>query len=154
MKFVAHGFIALLALCLLPGCASGRGSESLESRVSRLVDQTTKSEKAAQKAFGELESLGNQAVPYLVGHLGDMRPLATREISLVNKASDAFEGVRHYGPKTVHDALAAILSQITGRSFVIVYNGATPQEREDNRSKWIEWCRVTFPEQSETCNGG
>ena len=153
MRFVAHGFIVLLALYLLPGCASGRGSESLESRVSRLVDQTTKSERAAQKAFVELESLGNQAVPYLVGHLGDMRPLATRKISLKNKASDAFEDVRHYGPKTVHDALAAILSQITGRSFVIVYNGATSQERDENRGKWIEWCRATYPDHAEICSG-
>ena len=153
MNPVKHGAIVLIILGLLPGCANGRGKESLESRVSRLVDQTTKSAKAEQKAFNELESLGSQAVPYLVGHLGDVRPLAAREISFENKASDAFEGVRHYGPSTVHDALAAILNQITGQNFVFVYNGATPQEREENRRKWIEWCRSTYPDQAEICNG-
>ena len=153
MSAVRHGVFALIVLGLLPACASGRGDESLESRISRLVDQTTKSEKAERKAFRELESIGNQAVPYVVGHLGDVRPLAVREITFENKAQDAFEGVRHYGPNTVHDALAAILNQITGQSFVIVYNGATPQEREENRRRWIEWCRSTYPDQAEICSG-
>lgn len=153
MNPMKHGVIGLILLSLLPGCASGRGNESLESRVSKLIDQTTKSGRAERQAFSELESLGNQAVPYLVGHLGDMRPLAAREISFENKASGAFEGVRHYGPYTVHDALAAILNQITGQSFVFVYNGATPQERRENRSKWIEWCRSNYPDQAEICSG-
>ncbi|WP_313222399.1 hypothetical protein [Pseudoxanthomonas mexicana] len=153
MKSIAYGSIALLALCLLPGCANGRATESMNSRVSRLIDEATKSEKAAQKAFNELESLGNQAVPYLVGNLDDMRPLAAREITLENRASDAFEGLRHYGPETVHDALAAILSQATGKSFIIVYNGATPNEREENRVKWVEWCQEEFPAQAATCRG-
>ncbi len=150
MKFI---ILAIAVLSLLSSCASSRGSESLESRVSKLVHQTTKSEKAAQKAFSDMEALGDQAVPYLVAHLGDMRPLATQEITLRNKASDAFESERHYGPETVHDAVAAILSQITGRSFVIVYNGATPQDREENRRKWTEWCRLTYPDRADTCDG-
>jgi len=153
MNAIKHGAIALIVLSLSPGCASGRGNESLEHRVSRLIDQATESERAERKAFEELESLGNQAVPYLVGHLGDVRPLAAQEISLENKASDAFEGVRHYSPSTVHDALAAILNQITGQNFVFVYNGATPQEREENRRRWIEWCRSTYPDQVEICSG-
>ena len=153
MKSLAYGSIALLALCLLSSCANGRAAESMNSRVSRLIDETTKSEKSAQKAFNELEVLGNQAVPYLVGNLGDMRPLATREIALENRASDAFEGIRHYGPETVHDALAAILSQVTGKSFIIVYNGATPNEREENRVKWVQWCQEEFPTQAAICRG-
>ena len=152
MNPTKYGVIALIVLCVLPGCANGRGKESLESRVSRLVDQTTKSESAEQKAFNELQSLGDQAVPYLVSHLGDVRSLAVKEISLTNKSPDAFEGVRHYGPSTVHDALAAILNQITGQNFVFVYNGATPQEREENHRKWVEWCRSTYPAQSEICS--
>lgn len=151
MKLVMYGMAAFLVLCLLPACASGCGGGSLESRVSRLVDQTTKSERAARKAFNELEFLGDQAVPYLVGHLGDVRPLATRNISLENKAPDAFERVRHYTPGVVHDALAAILSQITGQSFIVVYNGATPQEREENRGRWVDWCRLTYPNQAKIC---
>lgn len=153
MSIVKRGTAVLITLSLLPSCASGRSDESLESRVSKLVDQMTKSERVEKMAFGELESLGNQAVPYLVSHLDDMRPLAEKKISLTNKASDAFEGVRQYSPNTVHDALAAILNQITGQNFVFVYNGATPRERDENRRKWIEWCQSTYPDQAEVCSG-
>ena len=92
-------------------------------------------------------------MPYLVSHLGDTRPLARSEISLTNKASNSFEGLRHYSPDTVHDALAAILNQITGESFVFVYNGATPEEREQNRHTWGDWCRSAFPDEAEECGG-
>ncbi|MEE7546421.1 hypothetical protein HF319_04685 [Xanthomonas sp. Kuri4-1] len=153
MKFAKHGAIVMTVIGLLPGYAGGYSNELLETRVSKLVDQTTKSARAERKAFVKLESMGGQAVPYLVGHLGDVRPLAAQEISFENKASDAFEGVRHYGPSTVHDALAAILNQLTGQSFVFVYNGATPQERDENRRKWIDWCRSNYPVQAEICNG-
>ncbi|MGS1078566.1 hypothetical protein [Pseudoxanthomonas beigongshangi] len=145
--------LILIALGLLPGCANGQKIKRLEGRVSQLVDQTTKSEKAEQRSFNELESIGDQVVPYLVGHLADVRPLAAREIRFNNKWSDAFEGVRHYAPVTVHDALAAILNQITGKNFVFVYNGASPQDREENRRKWVEWCRTTYPDKREICNG-
>ena len=151
--YFAHGYIMILALFLLPNCAGARGNESMKSSVSRLIDKTARSEKAAQKAFDELESLGSQVAPYLVGHLGDMRPLAVREISLQNRTSDAFEGVRHYGPEVMHDALAAILSQMTGESFVFVYNGATAQERQENRDRWVEWCLVRYPDKGAICNG-
>jgi hypothetical protein len=57
---------------------------------------------------GELEQLGEDAVPYIVGHLSDFKPLPRKEISLRNKSPDAFEAIRHYGVETVHDALAAI----------------------------------------------
>lgn len=142
-----------IVLILLPGCASGRSADSLEKRVTKLVNETTRSARSQERALEELEELGQQAAPYLVGHLGDVRPLAVQEISLGNKASDAFEGVRHYGPSTVHDALSAVLNQITGQNFVFVYNGATAQEREENRRKWAEWCRSTYPDQAEICNG-
>jgi len=151
--FFAHGYIVILALFLLPNCASYRCNESLQSSVSGLIDKTVGSGKAARKAFGELESLGNQVAPYFVGHLGDMRPLAARGISLQNRAPDAFEGVRHYGPEVVHDALAAILSQMTGESFVFVYNGATAQERQENRDRWVEWCLARYPDKGAICNG-
>lgn len=147
------GVIFLTTFGLLLGCVSGRSKESLDNQVSRLVDQTTRSGRAEKMAFRELEALGEQAVPYLIRHLGDVRPLFGKEIHFENKALDAFEGTRHYGPSTVHDALAAILNQLTGQSFVFVYNGATPREREENRRMWVEWCRSTYPDQAEICSG-
>ncbi|MGY0634712.1 hypothetical protein [Luteimonas sp. A478] len=153
MKVLWYGLALIVLICPTSACVTHRGGDPLEKRVSTLVDETTKSERFAQRAFLELESLGDQVVPHLIGHLSDVRPLKTRTISLENKARDAFEGVRHYTPETVHDALAAILSQITGQSFVIVYNGATPQEREVNRWQWIEWCTSSLPIHADVCNG-
>lgn len=153
MNSIMRSALILAMLSVLLGCANGRGSKRLDERVSQLVEQTTKSEKAAQRSFNELESIGSQALPYLVGHLGDVRPLAVREISFNNKGQGLFEGRRYYAPVTVHDALAAILNQVTGKNFVFVYSGASPQEREENRRKWIEWCRSTYPDKIYICEG-
>ena len=153
MKLVARRLVVLTALSLLIGCASGRGNELLGSRISRLVDRMTESKESESQALKELESLESQAVPYLVGHLDDLRPLAERKIILANKAPGIFEGARYYTPDTVHDALAAILNQITGQNFVFVYNGATLLERNENRRKWVEWCRSAYPIQAGICGG-
>ena len=154
--FKCSGFLAatVIILGLVPGCASGRSNNDLlVNRVSKLVDETTKSEKRQGKALKELETLGSQAVPYLVGHLQDIRPLAKSRMSFAHKTAGAFEGLRHYSPDTVHDALSAVLNQVTGKNFVFVYNGATPQEREENRRKWVVWCQETYPIQAARCNG-
>jgi hypothetical protein len=49
--------------------------------------------------------------------MDDRRSLPDPRISLKNKSPQAFEGLRHYGPQEVVDALAAILNQITGQKF-------------------------------------
>jgi hypothetical protein len=125
----------------------------MASQVSTLVDRTTIKGKE-QDAFAQLEALGPPAVPYLVSHLGDMRPLPEHEISLANNFPGAFEGLRHYSPQTVHDALAAILNQLTSRDFVSVYNGASPAERRANAAQWRVWCIKTFPEKASVCGPG
>ena len=153
MRMINRFSAALMVLSVLSGCASGSAHDSLSNRVSRLVDEATMSTRSQEKALSELGRLGEPAVPYLVGHLGDMRPLARSEISLTDSALNSFEGLRHYSPDTVHDALAAILNQITDQNFVFVYNGATHQEREENRDKWAEWCHSTYADQAEVCGG-
>jgi hypothetical protein len=106
------------------------------------------------QAFRKLEALGTAGVPYMIGHLGDVRPLPRgSHISLENKAINAIEGIRHYRPKTIHDALAAILNQVTGQSFEWVYSGAQSDVRESNIVKWRSWCVVTFPAKDGVCNG-
>jgi hypothetical protein len=152
MKPVARSLVALTTLGLSIGSVNGLGNELLGSRVSRLVDQTTESKESESQAIKELESLDSQAVPYLVSHLGDLRPLADPEIVLSNKGADTFESARHYTPDNVHDALSAILNQITGQNFVFVYNGATPAERVENRQKWVDWCRSVYSSQAAVCN--
>jgi hypothetical protein len=95
-----------------------------------------------------------EAAPYLVRQLDDFRPLPVQEISLVNKSANAFEAVRHYGPHVVHDAISAILNQISGEHFEFVYNGASNEERRKNLQGWRSWCVARFPEKAQICNGG
>lgn len=75
--------------------------------------------------------------------MDDRRDLPDPRISLANKSPDAFEGLRHYGPKQVVDALAAILNQITGQDFGFIYNGGTNAERKETIDGWREFLRKT-----------
>jgi len=137
----------ILFLLLLTGCIGNIINTSIETRVSGLIHRMTISEKSGTRAFSELISIGDQATPYLICHLGDMRPLAMRGVTLKNNSPDAFEALRHHSPNTVHDALSIILTQTTGHHFSPVYNGATPQEREENKQKWIDWHNSEYPHQ-------
>jgi hypothetical protein len=89
-----------------------------------------------REIFAKLEGLGMAAVPAIVAHMDDRRPLSFPEISLVNFAPDAFEGIRHYGPEQIVDALAAILNQVAGPSFEFIYNGGTEAERRSAVHAW------------------
>lgn len=128
-------------------------TDPIAAKVSALVEDTLVKGRE-QQAFSDLERMGMEAAPYLVGHLNDFRPLPVQRISLVNKSPKAFEGLRHYGPKVVHDALSAILNQISGQHFEFVYNGASDAERKKNLEGWRSWCVRAFPEQTRVCNGG
>jgi hypothetical protein len=56
---------------------------------------------------------------------------------LGNKSSGAFEGIRHYGPEVIVEALAAILNQITGESYSPqIVNGGTERERKAAIDGW------------------
>jgi hypothetical protein len=144
-------YLSELTCILFLGCSTPMSSfDPMVMRVSQLVEMTLDA-KTEQQAFKDLEALGDEAVPYIVHHLVDMRPLPIRSISLVNKASNAFEGIRHYGPKVVHEALTAILGQITGQYFVDVTNGAILQERQNNLQQWRDWCVKNYPMKSAHC---
>ena len=145
--------VILLALPIA-GCATSPSSSDLMARkVAALVDRTTNPRTETQ-AFEQLESMGPDVAPYIVHHLGDARPLPIRQIDLANKSSDAFEGTRHYAPEVVHDALSAILNQVTGMSFELVYNGATSETRERDRVRWQAWCVRAYPAKAPVCSGG
>ena len=75
--------------------------------------------------------------------MDDRRPLPDPRISLRNKSPDAFEGIRHYGPKQVVDALAAILNQVTGQHFGFIENGATDEERTRTIQGWRKFLKST-----------
>jgi hypothetical protein len=129
------------------------GQDRMAANVTSLVNQATNA-KTETDAFKALESLGAAGVPYIVAHLGDVRPLPVQAMSLENKSPKAFESLRHYGPKVVHDALSAILNQITGESFEFVYNGASVEARQRDSKAWRAWCAKKYPQQATICEGG
>lgn len=92
--------------------------------------------KREQVLFDKIEALGPEAVPALIDLMDDRRPLAAHSMGLVNKAPDAFEGIRWYGPEQVVDAIAALLNQISGEHFGFIYNGATDAERDATVAGW------------------
>jgi hypothetical protein len=133
--------------------ALGSSPDAMAQKVTALVNDTVAATTEAS-AFAELERLGDAAVPYIIGHLSDFRSLPIRSISLDNKSPTAFEGLRHYAPETVHDALSAILNQLTGKSFESVYNGASSEVRVRNVKAWEAWCTKALPVKASVCKHG
>jgi hypothetical protein len=145
--------VRVLTAVLVVAAIVAACQDRMADKVTSLVNQTTNAATEAD-AFRSLESLGDAGVPYIVAHLDDLRPLPVEAISLENKSLDAFEGLRHYGPKVVHDALSAILNQVTGQSFEFVYNGATDEVRQRNAKAWRDWCAGRYPQQATVCERG
>lgn len=110
-------------------------SDPYFAKVKGLIDDFTKPAKQ-QAAFSELENLGDKAVPSMVALMDDRRDLAVPAITLKNKSPNAFEGLRHYGPRKVVDAIAALLNQITSESFGSIYNGGSEAERRAAVDGW------------------
>lgn len=102
----------------------------LVARLGRVQDEEQ------QEVFDRLERLGKAAVPAIVAQMDDRRRLKTRAIVLVNHASDAWERTRHYRPEEVVDGLAAVLGQITHRSFGSIENGANARKRDATVVGW------------------
>src|SRR5262245_923937 len=106
--------ISLLVGCSVLYSRCGQaGLSTVDGRVAELIEQMMNGTE--HKAFLELEALGCSAVPAVIERLDDRRRLPVPRISLRNTRSSAFEGLRHYSPQQVVDALAAILNQVTGQ---------------------------------------
>ncbi len=115
-------------------------SSNIDNRVATLIRRMMKG-STEQKAFADLEALGCPAGPAIIRQMDDRRKLPEQRISLRNKSPQAFEGMRHYGPEEVVDALAAILNQVTGQNFGFIYNGAADAERSATVRGWRDSCR-------------
>lgn len=113
-------------------------TEEIDHKVASLIERML-NEKTEQEAFEDLEGMGCAAVPAIIQRMDDRRRLPDPSIALMNKAPDAFEAKRFYGPEQVVDALAAILNQVTGRHFGFIYSGATSSERTNTVKGWREF---------------
>ncbi|MBC3919509.1 hypothetical protein H8L32_18630 [Undibacterium sp. CY18W] len=127
--------------------------KSISKEVSHLIDELTQSPKRQEAAFLHLESMGTSAVPHIVAHLSDVRPLAERTVRLPNNFPSAREPSRYYEAEQVHEALSALLNQMTNEKFPVFYDGATFQQKMANRDKWVSWCRTHYPDEVSICEG-
>lgn len=117
-------------------------SSTVDKQVAALIEKTL-NKATEHQAFADLEALGCPVVPAIIARMDDRRKLPDPQISLINKSPKAFEGIRHYGPQEVVDALAAILNQLTGQHFGFIYNGATEAERTKTVRGWRDFLRKT-----------
>ena len=149
----SYTVVLLMLFDLRPSSATTTGDvrQTTDQRVATLI-QRMLNKKTEQGAFTDLEALGCEAVPEIIRQMDDRRDLPDPRKSLRNKSPDAFEGLRHYGPRKIVDALAAILNQITGRDFGFISNGATEPERRKAVQGWRDFLRQTPPE--KLCVGG
>jgi hypothetical protein len=102
---------------------------TLNKNIGNIIKNIT-NRRSQQNGFRRLENYGSGGIPYIIVFLDDFRQLPIRSISLENNFPGAFEGIRHYGPYLVVDALAAILNQITGENFGFIYNGDDTSDEE------------------------
>jgi hypothetical protein len=118
---------------------------AIRTDVRKLIEQIAalprenRSAERQQILFDQLIAKGPEAVPAIIALMDDRRRLAVPAISLVNKSPDAFEGMRHYGPELMVDALAAVLNQITGKHFGFIYNGGSDTERRTTVAAWRKY---------------
>lgn len=145
---------ALILIFLLSGRSffyAEQSTAAMDKKIAALIGKMV-NKATEQKAFADLESLGCPAVSSIIRQMDDRRKLPDPNIALRNKSPQAFEAKRFYGPKQVVDALAAILNQITGQDFGVIYNGATDTERTAAIHGWQEYLHNTLP--AKLCQGG
>lgn len=152
------GFVGLTLVSIFAfACATDRQDHSrieLSSKVAQLIDAATHPDLEL-RAFADLQALGENAIPFIISHLDDMRSLPIQQISVENHPPDAFEARAQYGAEVVHDALAAILRQMTGLDIGAFDADRPPIERqalrEKNRVSWSTWCRSRYPSRHADC---
>ncbi|MCA8974941.1 MAG: hypothetical protein KDC98_09475 [Planctomycetes bacterium] len=100
------------------------------ARVDKVMRRICRDVDHQRQAFVDLLALDRADLPALIAVMDDRRALLEQSITLQNRARDAFEPFRHYGPKLVVDAVAAVLNQHLGESFGAIYSGGSDTERD------------------------
>jgi hypothetical protein len=134
----------MLAVLLIFGAegmpAQIRREKTIDEQVAALIAEIL-NKSTERQAVHDLQALGCAGVPAIVRQMDDRRILPEPNITLMNNYPEAFEDTISYEPKVVVDALAAILSQITGRNFGFIYNGASEPQRKKTIQGWRGFLR-------------
>jgi len=140
MKRLAFGLSLLLV-------AASAAAEDPGPKVDRLVEDTTKDAASESRAFDALLRLGNEAVPYIVSHLGDDRRLPEQSIIIRRPGRED----RQVKPWYVHDGLEFVLTELTGFSMGPQNGHLLQSQREQNTRKWVAWCVDRLPAKAGVC---
>lgn len=151
MRAVGTRLIVIAFVLIMHPCYGQTTPSKIDKRVAVLIEKML-NKGMEHQAFADLEALGCAAVPAIVKRMDDRRNLPDPSISLENKSPDAFEGLRHYSPQKIVDALATILNQLTGQNFGFIYNGGTDEERTKAVNGWRDFLRKT--PRSKLCERG
>src|SRR5262249_16602884 len=108
--FISLALLAILVPANSSAQVSAKQLSKIDQQVASLIEKMVH-KRTEHKAFADLEALGCPAVPFIIQRMDDRRKLPDPSISLENPPN-AFEGLRHYNPEKVVDALAAILNQL------------------------------------------
>jgi hypothetical protein len=117
------------------------GSPPRWEEVTRLRNALTDPEKQ-DAAIAALSAFDSSGVPALIMAMDDRRALGKR--SVVIRVPGSFEGQTFYSPELVVDALATVLSVITGESFGDLQNGGSERTRKrvvDGWHTYLGWLR-------------
>ena len=109
--------------------------DNLNEKVSALIEEMT-DPATQQDAVWRLQRLGPRAVPSIIRLMDDHRPLPLNRTMFINTNPKAFEGISHYGPKAVVDALSIVLAGMTQCAFGDLYRGGGEDERRSVVGAW------------------
>jgi hypothetical protein len=109
-------------------------NEPLYVRIKALIDALTV-EKTEGEAFDKLMHLTPEAAPAVIMLMDDRRDLPNPHVSF-ESSPGGFEGITHYGPQKVVDALSIILPGLAHRNFVSTVNGGSEEERQAAVDGW------------------
>ena len=105
----------------------------VSKRVKKLIDSMASKKNKGESAFKELMKMESEDVPSIILLMDDYRPLVFDNVEVPSRG---WEGIAHYGPVLVVDALAIILPAITNESFGQIYNGGSALERQQVIDAW------------------
>jgi hypothetical protein len=109
--------------------------DNLQGTVKALIDEMT-DPATQQDAVWRLQRLGPRAAPSIIRLMDDRRPLPSKHTMFINTHPKAFEGITHYGPKVVVDALTTVLAFMTEYSFGSLESGGSEDARRTAVNAW------------------